>query len=93
MTAKTRNRKSGFFIGVTCPDCGGELELEENFFVTRCCHCDSVHRIVMPDIPMVYLIPAKISKREARFSIDRYLKKKSLPLTSSNFQLKRLYYP
>ncbi|MFQ5453855.1 MAG: hypothetical protein ACE5D6_06675, partial [Candidatus Zixiibacteriota bacterium] len=87
------NRKSGFFIGVTCPDCGAELELEEDFFVISCQYCNSVHRLVMPDIPLVYLIPAKIKKREARFSVDRYLKKKLLPLTSSKLQLKRLYYP
>ncbi len=92
-TAIQKNRKSGFYIGVTCPGCGGDLELEDNFFVIRCKHCGTGHRIVMPDVPPAYLIQAKTDARAARFSIDRYLKLKSLPLTDSSLQVKQVYYP
>ncbi len=93
MEAATKNRKSGFYIEVTCPGCGSPLELNEDFFVLECEHCGSVHRVVMPDVPSAYLVPAKIDKREARFSIDRYLKKNNLPLTASGMVLKQVYYP
>ncbi len=85
--------KSGFFIGMTCPGCAGELELDQDFFVLNCQHCGSVHRLVMPDLPPAFLAPVKILKREARFSINRYLKKNDLPLTDKKLQLKRVYYP
>ena len=32
-SAAVASRKSGFFIGVTCPGCGGDLELEEDFSI------------------------------------------------------------
>jgi len=85
--------KRGFFVEVTCPGCGGKLQLDEDFFVLSCSHCGSVHRVNMPDIPAAYLIQAKIDSREARFSIDRHLKRKNLPLSNSGMHLKRLYYP
>ncbi|MFC1475107.1 hypothetical protein ACFLQG_00530 [Candidatus Zixiibacteriota bacterium] len=85
--------KSGFFIGMTCPGCAGELELDQDFFVLNCHHCGSVHRLILPDIPSAFLAPVNTSKREARFSIDRYLKEKDYPLTDKNLQLKRVYYP
>jgi predicted RNA-binding Zn-ribbon protein involved in translation (DUF1610 family) len=93
MTAAAKKNKSGFYIEVTCPGCGGALDLESDFFVLRCRHCGSVHRIVMPDIPATYLVPARVDKRQARFNIDRFLKKRSLPLSGSGMHLKQLYYP
>ena len=82
----TRN-KSGFYIGVTCPGCGGELEIESNFFTLTCEYCGSVLRIKMPDTPPAYLIKGRLDKREIRFGIDRYLKKQNLPLTDANLQI------
>lgn len=93
METKRTTSKTGFFIEVTCPGCGGALELDEDFFVLGCSHCGSVHRVKMPDIPAAYLIPSKVGRREAQFSIDRYLKKQNLPLSNSGMHLKQLYYP
>ena len=47
----------------------------------------------MPDVPPAYLVPPKVDKRAARFSIDRFLKQQALPLTDSALQLKQVYYP
>jgi hypothetical protein len=85
--------KNGFFIGVGCPGCGGALSLDADFFVTRCDHCNSVLRIVMPDTPPAYLIPCKVADRAIRNHIDRYLKQNNLPLTGSSLHVKKLYYP
>jgi DNA-directed RNA polymerase subunit RPC12/RpoP len=90
---QTSKNQSGFYIGVGCPGCGGELKLEEGFFVVACGHCGSVLRVTMPEIPPAYLVSAKVTEREARFTIDRYLKENSLPLTDSGLQFKRIYYP
>ena len=90
-TAKTR--KSGFYIEVTCPGCGSVLDLDSDFFVLRCDHCSSVHRVIMPDVPTAYLIPSRIGATEARYGIDRYLKQQDLPLSSSGMHLKQFYYP
>ena len=81
-TATSRARKSGFCIGVTCPACGGELELQDNFFVLTCGHCESVLRIVMPDTPPAFLVRPKVSGREALFQLDRFCREQRLPLVS-----------
>ena len=86
-------RKAGFFIGVTCPGCGGELELEDNFFVLTCDHCDSHLKIVMPDKPAAFMVTPAVSQREIRFSIDRYLKENKRPLTGSELHSKAVLYP
>ena len=88
-----KNRKASFYIGMTCPGCGGELQLEDDFFVTSCPHCGSIFRIELPDLPPAYLIQSKVNKPEARFGINKYLKENNLPLTNSGLQLKQLYYP
>ncbi len=85
--------KRGFYIAVGCPNCGGRLELEENFFVLTCHHCDSVLRIRMPDIPPAYFVKKRVTKREVRFNIDRYLKENNQPLTGSDILYKQVYYP
>jgi len=92
MTATARN-KSGFFIGVTCPGCGGGLEIQSDFFVITCEHCGSHLRIVMPDSPPVYLVRAEKPFNEIRFQIDRYLKQHNLPLTGSDLEIRKIYYP
>lgn len=93
MATTAKARKGGFYIEVTCPGCGSALDLDSDFFILRCNHCNSVHRVIMPDVPSAYLIPARIDATEARFSIDRFLKKQSLPLTGSGMHLKQFYYP
>ncbi|MDH3892899.1 MAG: hypothetical protein OEV49_17695 [candidate division Zixibacteria bacterium] len=90
---QTSKNQSGFYIGVSCPGCGGELKLESEFHVIACGHCGSVLRVTMPDIPPAYLVAAKVTEREARFAIDRYLKEHGLPLTDTGLQFKRIYYP
>ncbi len=86
-------RKGGFFIGVTCPGCGAELELQSDFFVLECTHCGSVLRVVMPRTPPAYVVSGSKEPREIRFHLDRYLKKQGLPLTPPGTQLRRIYYP
>lgn len=94
MTTLTKNNQPhGFYLSVSCPGCGAELKLDDNYFVVHCSHCDSNHRLKTPDSPPAFLTHSKIDKREGRVTIDRYLKEKGLPLTSSTFQLKKIYYP
>jgi predicted RNA-binding Zn-ribbon protein involved in translation (DUF1610 family) len=93
MTANHTNKKSGFYIGVTCPGCGGELEIQSGFFVLTCAHCGSPLRIKMPDMPPAYLIRSNKSHREIRFLVDRFLKKNALPLTGRNLDIKAAYVP
>jgi DNA-directed RNA polymerase subunit RPC12/RpoP len=81
-TATSRPRKSGFCIRVTCPGCGAELELQGDFFVLVCSHCESVLRIVMPDTPPAFLVSRKASQREALFKLDRYCREQGLPFVS-----------
>jgi len=88
----TSKNKSGFYIGVTCPGCGGQLEIESGFFVLTCTHCGSALRINQPEVP-AFLVKSRLDKREIRFHADRYLKKNGLPLTSSNAEIDALYYP
>ncbi len=85
--------KTGFFIGVTCPGCGADLELQSDFFVLQCEHCGSVLRIIMPEAPPAYMIPPGKDDREIRFLLDRHLKTHGLPLTGTGFSLRRVYYP
>ncbi len=90
---KNSNNKSGFYIGVTCPGCGADLELEKDFFTLTCSHCGSVLRIKMPQTPPAYLVKNTQTSREIKFNIDRYLKRNMLPLTAPDLQIKHLYYP
>lgn len=85
--------KSGFFIGVGCPGCGGDLDLDSDFFVTGCEHCGSPLRVLMPDTPPAFMAQSRVGGYEIRNHIDRYLKKNDLPLTGSTLHVKRLYYP
>jgi predicted RNA-binding Zn-ribbon protein involved in translation (DUF1610 family) len=91
--ATTSAHKPGFFIGVSCPGCGGELELGSNFFVLTCPHCASVLRLVMPDAPPAFLVRSRKQQSELRFLVDRFCRENRLPLTSASLQIKPLYYP
>ena len=89
----TAKPKKGFFIGVGCPGCGGELELDADFFVLGCRHCGSPLRVLMPERPAAFMAPSKVSDFEIRPHIDRYLKSEDRPLTGSSLHVKKLYYP
>ncbi len=93
MITATRKAKSGFFIGVSCPGCGGDLALENNFFVLACSHCGSALRVIMPDQPPAFLVPCTRPIHEVRFLIDLYCKENELPLPSSQLFTKLLFYP
>lgn len=92
MTTSSKN-KTGFFIGVGCPGCGGDLELDSDFFVIECRHCGSVLRVLKPDMPVAYLMRSSQSDSQVRFHLDRHLKKNDQPLTGSSLLLKKVYYP
>ena len=85
--------KDGFFIGITCPGCGGNLEIQSDFFVLNCAHCGSNLRIKMPECPPAYLIRSDKPMREIRFHLDRYLKKRALPLSGPDLAVSSIYYP
>ena len=89
----TSKPKSGFFIGVGCPGCGGDLDLDGDFFVTGCEHCGSPLRVLMPDTPPAFMAQSKVGGHEIRNHIDHHLKKHDLPLTCATLHVKRLYYP
>jgi len=91
--AQNKAGRIGYHIGTSCPGCGGSLEIESDFFVLTCPHCDSKLRLVMPDTPPAFLAQSNMPKQEIRFHVDRYFKKLGLPLTGSSTDIKRLYYP
>ncbi len=93
LTATSKKPRSGFFIGVGCPGCGGDLELDSDFFVIDCKYCGSVLRVLKPDSPVAYMIPNRLTETEARFHLDRYLKERGEPLTGGSVMIKKLYYP
>lgn len=88
-----KTKKTGFYIGVSCPGCGSKLELEDDFSVLVCDHCESVLRVLMPESPPAYLARPKATEREIRFCLDRHLKNNDLPLSNSSLTFKRLLYP
>lgn len=91
--ATSSKARTGFFIGVGCPGCGGELELDSDFFVIKCEHCGSVLRVLKPDMPVAYMMCSTQPDSQVRFHLDRYLKKNDQPLTGSSLMLKKVYYP
>lgn len=91
--ADPRRPKGGFAIAVTCPGCGGELTLQEDYFSLTCGHCGSVLRIIMPDTPPVFIINNRKADHEIRFAIDRFFKENELPLARSGYRIQRLYVP
>jgi ribosomal protein S27E len=89
----TSKNQSGFYIGVGCPGCGGELAVDSDLFVTSCGHCGSTLRILMPLQPPAFLVACRLDDQQARVRIDRYLKEARQPLTGRGLHFKRLYYP
>lgn len=89
----TRNNKAGFYIGVGCPGCGGQLSLDTDFFVLVCKHCGSALRVQMPQSPPVFMVQAEVPTSELRFRVDRFLKETGQALTRSGLQSKCVYYP
>ncbi|MFH1699648.1 MAG: hypothetical protein ABIE07_03590 [Candidatus Zixiibacteriota bacterium] len=86
-------RKTGFYIGVSCPGCGADLELQNDFFSIECSFCGSVLRLEMPETFPIYYVPMKMKKRELRFQADRYLRNAGLPLTGADLSFRVIYYP
>jgi hypothetical protein len=85
--------KGGFFIGVSCPGCGGELELQGDFHLVVCPHCASVLRLIMPEAPPAFLVAPRKPITDVRFAVDRHCRDNNLPLTGAGLQIKRLLYP
>lgn len=92
-TVPKHNLKPGFFIEVGCPGCGGQLEINSDFFITTCSHCATPLRLILPETTPAYLLPTKLTERDARFKIDRHLKDSGLPLTGQSLVYKNMYYP
>ncbi len=92
-TSGSPTARTGFTIAVGCPGCGGELELQDDFFVLRCSHCTSALRITMPEQPPAYLVKGRKAQHEVRFAVDRHLKEHGEALTSLDLMFKRIYYP
>jgi len=88
-----KQSKTGYYIEVGCPGCGGDLHIDDDLFVISCGHCGSVLRLVMPPAPPAYLANGRKEERELKFSMDRFLKEKRLPLSDSNLTIKAFYYP
>jgi DNA-directed RNA polymerase subunit RPC12/RpoP len=93
MATVLRRPDAPFTIGVSCPGCGSEVDLEQGFFVTTCKHCGSVLRVLAPDVPPAFCAVPKIDPSRARVAVDRYLKAQGLPLTSSQHAVKSILYP
>lgn len=93
MIQATQKRNVGFSIGVTCPGCGAEIELEDNFFVLECRHCGSVLRILMPEAPPAYVIRPARDRQAIRFLLDRYCREQSRLLIPSRAVTQLTYYP
>jgi predicted RNA-binding Zn-ribbon protein involved in translation (DUF1610 family) len=91
-TALTK-AEAGFSIGATCPGCGGEVELSQDFFVTTCRHCGSVLRLLIPQAPTAYIARPKIQPAQARAALDRYLKEQQRPLTGPDCETREILYP
>jgi len=91
-TATDKNR-SGFFIGVGCPGCGGELAVDSDLFVIDCDHCGSAIRLTLPEVPPAFMAQAEVGLAEIRVRIDRHLKQQDHPLTDASLQVKPIYYP
>ncbi len=92
-TGQKSNSRRGFYIEVGCPGCGGELEIDADFFVTSCSHCGTPLRLVLPESPPAYILPNKLSLQDVRIKIDRQLKTQGLPLTGQSLHYKQIYYP
>lgn len=85
--------RTGFGIDVSCPGCGGELSLQEDFATIRCKHCSSALRISMPDLPPAFLIKPKLSRMQVRPYLDRFLKENDRALSPPDISIAGIYQP
>lgn len=83
----------GFGIDVTCPGCGGELSLQDDFATLRCKHCSSALRISMPELPPAFIIKPKLTAMQARPFLDRYLKENNRELSPPAITVESVYQP
>ena len=97
MTTITHSAKAalsaGYRIAGSCPGCGADVELDDDYLVTSCMHCGSALRILMPEGPPVYYVPSNASHTEARFRLDRYLRENDQTLTSSSVRFSTRWIP
>lgn len=93
MATALKQPDTPFSVGVSCPGCGGEVDLQQDFFVTTCTHCGSVLRVLAPDVPPAFYAVPKINASQARPAVDRYLKEHGMPLTNSHPVIKSILYP
>lgn len=85
--------RSGFGFDVSCPGCGGELSLQEDFATIRCKHCSSALRITMPALPPAFTIKPKLNAMQVRFHLDRFLKENGRPLSPPDISIDAVYQP
>ncbi len=83
----------GFRLGLTCPLCGGKLEIDAAGRTTICSHCASVLKISRSSGVPRYYIESSLSKREVKFLVDRDLKREGHSLVSSWHSLEQVYLP
>lgn len=88
-----RPPERGFVIEGTCPGCGSEVEIQNDFFLTKCQHCGLRLRLQLPDSPPSYYVRAKLDERNIRARLDRRLKESGQPLTSELPLFKTVYFP
>jgi DNA-directed RNA polymerase subunit RPC12/RpoP len=73
-TTASRTKPCQSVIVNRCPGCGGDIELRDEYDITRCSHCASLLRVVnRPDLP-AYFLRDRISLHEARAKIERLLR-------------------
>jgi len=76
-----------------CPGCGKPSKTPEGAMTNRCEYCDLVVRIGAPHRILKYFYKPKIKPYGARMAVDRYLKKKGLPLTGNIIKSELFYLP
>jgi DNA-directed RNA polymerase subunit RPC12/RpoP len=84
---------TGYRIAGSCPGCGADVELDDDYLVASCTHCGSALRIIMPDGPPIYYVPCNASHTEARFRLDRHLRESQQPLSSAATRYSTRWYP
>lgn len=83
----------GYRLGITCPECGGKLEIDEASRATKCSHCASVLKISRSGAVPKYYLESHFEPREVKFLVERHLKKAGYSLVSSWHSLTQVYLP
>ncbi len=72
-TAKSTRTGQSVIVN-RCPGCGADIELRDEYDITRCSHCASLLRVEnRPDLP-AYFLRDRIPLHEARAKIERLLR-------------------